>query len=144
MVIAGNTRYGRLIRVGQHTYEGERISAGGKFETRKFAGSELDVRKEWAEWRQRGVDAATIHVEKVQARQASRATAKEQEKEQTVTDKKQDRKTMYVLSFQGRTKKDVALFEDEEAAMKYAQALEAALDATGMEGSYHVDELPVW
>ena len=144
MVIAGNTRYGRLIRVGQHTYEGERVNAGGKFETRKFAGSELDVRREWAEWRQRGVDAATIHVEKVQARQASRATVKEQEKEQIVTDKKQERKTMYVLSFQGRTKKDVALFEDEEAAMKYAQALEAALDATGMEGSYHVDELPVW
>ena len=90
------------------------------------------------------MDAATLHVEKIQARQASRATTKEREKEQIVTDKKQERKTMYVLSFQGRTKKDVALFEDEEAAMKYAQALEAALDATGMEGSYHVDELPVW
>ena len=130
MVVAGNTRYGRLIRTGQHTFEGERINAGGKFDTRKFSGAAKDVQAEWA---------ATIHVEQVQARQAARAKVKEEKK---VTEAKQ--KVMYVLSFQGRQKKDVALFEDEEAAMRYAEALEAALDATGMEGSYHVDMLPVW
>ncbi len=139
MVVAGNTRYGRLIRTGQHTFEGERINAGGKFDTRKFSGAAKDVQAEWEAWRQKGIDAATIHVEKVQARQAARATVKEEKK---VTEAKQ--KVMYVLSFQGRQKKDVALFEDEEAAMRYAEALEAALDATGMEGSYHVDMLPVW
>lgn len=139
MVVAGNTRYGRLIRTGQHTFEGERINAGGKFDTRKFSGAAKDVQAEWEAWRQKGIDAATIHVEKVQARQAARATVKEEKK---VTEAKQ--KVMYVLSFQGRQKKDVALFEDEESAMRYAEALEAALDATGMEGSYHVDMLPVW
>lgn len=141
MVVAGNTRYGRLIKTGQHTYEGERINAGGKFETRKFSGSERDVHTEWADWRQKGVNAATLHIEKVQARQAEKAT-----KEEKVAETKKDAKkeTMFVLSFQGRQKKDVALFDDMEAAMKYAEALEVALDATGMEGSYHVDELPVW
>ena len=128
MVVAGNTRYGRLIRTGQHTFEGERINAGGKFDTRKFSGAAKDVQAEWEAWRQKGIDAATIHVEQVQARQAARATEREEKK---VTEAKQ--KVMYVLSFQGRQKKDVALFE-----------LEAALDASGMEGSYHVDMLPVW
>ena len=33
---------------------------------------------------------------------------------------------------------------DMDAALQYAQALEVALDATGMEGTYHVDNLPVW
>lgn len=141
VVVAGNTRYGRLIEVGAHTFEGERINAGGKFESRKFSGSQANVHEEWAEWRQRGIDAATLHIEKVQARQAEKAT-----KEEMVAESKKDAKraSMFVLSFQGRQKKDVALFEDMESAMKYAEALEVALDATGMEGSYHVDELPVW
>lgn len=140
MVVAGNTRYGRLIKTGQHTYEGERINAGGKFESRKFSGSEREVLTEWESWRQKGIDAATLHIEKVQARQAEKAT-----KEEKVAETKKDaKKVMFVLSFQGRQKKDVALFEDMEAAMKYAEALEVALDATGMEGSYHVYELPVW
>ena len=164
MVIAGNTRYGRLVRTGQHTYEGERINAGGKFEARKFSGSEKDVRERWQLWRQQGIDAAILYVENAMVRHAAEADAREamarhaaeadarEEKGEQVTknDKAQEAPSkqgpeMYVLTFHGqRTAKNVALFSDMDAALQYAQALEVALDATGMEGAYHVDTLPVW
>ena len=151
MVIAGNTRYGRLVRTGQHTYEGERINAGGKFEARKFSGSEKDVRERWQLWRQQGIDAAILYVENAMARHAAEADAREEKGEQvTKNDKAQEAPSkqgpeMYVLTFHGqRTAKNVALFSDMDAALQYAQALEVALDATGMEGAYHVDTLPVW
>ena len=151
MVIAGNTRYGRLVRTGQHTYEGERINAGGKFEARKFSGSEKDVRERWQLWRQQGIDAAILYVENAMARHAAEADAREEKGEQvTKNDKAQAAPSkqgpeMYVLTFHGqRTAKNVALFSDMGAALQYAQALEVALDATGMEGTYHVDSLPVW
>lgn len=151
MVIAGNTRYGRLVRTGQHTYEGERINAGGKFEARKFSGSEKDVRERWQLWRQQGIDAAILYVENAMARHAAEADAREEKGEQvTKNDSAQAAPSkqgpeMYVLTFHGqRTTKNVALFSDMDAALQYAQALEVALDATGMEGTYHVDNLPVW
>lgn len=52
---------------------------------------------------------------------------------------------VYVLKYMfGKTTKDIAVFESSEKAMDIAIALKAALDATGQDGDYTADELPVW
>lgn len=161
-VVAGNTRQGRLIATGTHSWEGERLVAGGKFETRKWeGGTRAQVRQEWLDWRAEGLAGATLHVDKVQARQAARATAAGMVKEDKVEEVKETTRAAetddkaagepgkacaYVLVYQAgpRTRRNVAVLDTFDAAAQMADALGVALEAQGMKGAYDVDELPVW
>ena len=53
--------------------------------------------------------------------------------------------TVYLLAFKGqRTSKPVAVYLDMGEAINTQDALTVALDVTGTEGEYTVEEIPVW
>ena len=146
--IAGNTRDGRLYTTRvPNRFEGERRTVGGRFETRLFSGKREQCRAEWEAWRDEALSAANIHVEpprKAQGKTETTETNTEVADMPKKAEKKEERR-MYVLTFRGqRSARDVALFEGEDAALRMAEALEVALDATSTEGGYEINELPIW
>lgn len=163
-VIAGNQRTGRLMAVGGGMYLGERLAKGGKFETRQFKGTRGNVMPEWEEWRDEVAEDAFIrrHVKKrdrggcgeaahVTVAEEAAVCAERGEAELAANGKAdvkaegRSQTFMYVLAFHGqRTSKAIAAFDRMEDAIDMSDALTVALDATGMEGKYVVDELPVW
>ena len=53
--------------------------------------------------------------------------------------------TVYLLAFKGqRTSKPVAVYFDMGEAINTQDALTVALDVTGTDGEYTVEEIPVW
>ena len=70
---------------------------------------------------------------------------KDEQMAQQQQQRKPAQRFMYLLAFQGqRSTKGIAVFESMEQAVDYSDALTVALDATGQEGKYVVDEIPVW
>lgn len=141
-VIEGNTRDGRLIKVGvakdktKQKYEGERIAKGGKFETREFIGKEVDVRRQWRTWQIDGRKQATITVDK--------AAGKPREGKQVAQTKQQPEK-IYVLAFVDAYEKrtDIGAYLDMDKAADMVDALTVAANATGQKGEYDVFQLEV-
>ena len=147
VIIDGNSRDGALFSTGNKTFLGTRRIRGGKFEERKFAGKEWQVKQEWREWRDETVKKESIIVECRQKKQPQKPKKEEVPVAMAVKEQptRQNEKSMFVLTFHGqRSTKNVALFDGEEAALRMASALTVALDASGMDGEYDVAELPVW
>lgn len=145
--VTGNTRTGRLFAIGGGQYLGERLVAGGRFETRRFTGGRKEARTAWEAWKAEASDGALIRCGRKPA--AAPAAETREERPMAATEKKGEarpaQRYVYLLAYQQqRTTKGVAVFERMEDAIDMSDALTVALDATGMEGKYTVDELPVW
>ena len=70
-VVEGNSRDGQLWALGTtNAYEGTRRVLGGKFETRRFFGSEREVRATWRAWRDEAREEASLVVRRGRGRQA--------------------------------------------------------------------------
>lgn len=166
-VVAGNQKSGRLMQVGGERYVGERMAKGGRLESKKFSGKRAAVLLKWQAWCEETADQAYIRCQRRHFGESfrqgladyktksirDRAPKKEVEQVATSTqpqkkepqERKQEQRFMYLLAFQQqRTTKGVAIFEHMEDAIDMSDALTVALDATGMEGKYIVEELPVW
>ena len=160
--MAGNTRDGRLFHLGGNRWLGERRGRGGRFDERRFEGDGKTVTTLWHAWRDEALRESTIVVGPARTRQdvapalgrlerphGAAGGERKMAERKAATDKVQDASSvperMFVLQFQGqRSRKDVALFASDDAALQMAEALTVALEAVGMEGEYSVDELPVW
>lgn len=143
--VAGNTRTGRLFHLGSGNWLGERIAKGGRFDTRKF----FDMNKHdaiiaWEEWRSEKEEEALIKLDrKRKAKEAG--TMPIEEKAKTATKVPAGTKKVSLLVFKGgRQQKVIAAYTDGDSALKMATALEAAAEATGLDGEYEVDEVPLW
>lgn len=150
------------MATGGYGYSGERLTKGGRFETKKFTGSRGKVLLEWAAWQEEVADEAFIRDHRAQVKQASddaiaevkverlRQRSEGKKKEDEVAQQKQEpqkkeQRFMYLLAFQGqRSSKGVAVFERMEDAIDMSDALTVALDANNIEGKYTVEELPIW
>lgn len=140
--IAGNTRDGRLMYLGGGMgFEGERRTKNGKFETKRFdTHNKGQALFEWNKWKQEVKATSTIEVAK-----PHKTEKKEVGKVATAKQATQKKDEAYVVAFIGqRSRKDVAIYFDMDAAAKMVDALSVALDATEMEGQYDVFKLPVW
>ena len=139
--IAGNSRDGKLWSTNiDRRYIGDRRVAGGKFETRWFNGTREVVIRNWQAWLDEGLREANMVVPATpRARKGDGQMAATQQAKQAIPTK------MYVITFRGqRSSKSIALYANEDAALRTATALTAALEVTGVDGEYDVTELPVW
>ena len=145
--IAGNERDGKLWSTGEpRRYVGDRRVAGGKFETRWFDGARDKVMDEWRQWVADGLREADMVITRVPPRQPRQ---QEHGKEAGMAQQQQTRheapKVMFVITYRGqRSSKSIALYASEDSALRMATALTAALEVTGVDGEYDVNELPVW
>lgn len=156
-IIAVNRKTGRLFCLGPNLFEGERLTKGGKWETRRFSEARNQALFDWHQWQKEVEQETFIQVSKTERPTAKRPTAKTKtvptrkapaKKESdmaTRTTNKREQKFVYLLSFQGqRSTKAVAVFQKMDSAIDMSDALTVALDVTGQEGKYVVDELPIW
>ena len=166
-VVAGNQKSGRLMHVGGEQYVGERMVKGGRFQSRKFSGRRAAVLLDWHAWQEETADQAYIRCrrqqlgemvrqeaaeakiqilkDKAPMKEVEQVTANAQQPKQGQKRRNTEQHFMYLLAFQQqRTTKGVAVYERMEDAIDMSDALTVALDATGMEGKYIVEELPIW
>lgn len=159
-VVSGNQKTGRLMQVGGEQYVGERMNKGGRLEEKKFQGRRAAVLISWQAWKEETADKAFIRSKRSQLReqfdqenaeimteilQEKSRSKKDEQMAQQQQQRKPAQRFMYLLAFQGqRSTKGIAVFESMEQAVDYSDALTVALDATGQEGKYVVDEIPVW
>lgn len=147
VVIDGNSRYGKLVALGNKQYAGTRLTKRGKFEERIFEGAERDVRLAWAEWSKETRKEAFIETATPQEPSDHRHV-EEKETQVTVAEKEtakaESRAKVYILRvISGRTSRNVAAFHTEDAAFNAAELLNDLSEATNGNMEYDVDELIV-
>lgn len=145
-VIAGSTKTGRLISVGPNTYIGERIGPRRTMESRRFYCKRSQIVERWKAWQEEAAPDAFISVKPERKPKPKQKPQPKKEEPQVPTPKQaQKPESVYLLAFKGqRTSKPVAVYFDMGEAINTQDALTVALDVTGTEGEYTVDEIPVW
>lgn len=133
-VMASNSG-GMLVRNdGTNTYEGT-ATLDGRVYSKKFrCTTREEAIARWEAW-QRG-----------KAEQGERRPPEERGDAEVAVEKsgKVPPKMAVIRFSNGRTHKIVAAFADSEKALRMASALDAALEVSGSDGKYDVDEVEVW
>lgn len=100
--------------------------------TTRFRGAKDDVIDRWLKWQRLTIE---------------QANEKERKKELAATSKEKvntNNKKIVVLVFtSGRTKKIVGAFADSQKALDMASALETALEVSGADGEYNIEEIAI-
>lgn len=147
-VIAGSTKTGRLIAVGPNMFIGERIGPKRAMESKRFNCKRSQIIERWQAWQEEAKQEAYISVKperKPAQPKVKPQPAKEQPAMPTPTKQASRPDAVYLLAFKGqRTSKPVAVYFDMGEAINTQDALTVALDVTGTDGEYTVDEIPVW
>ena len=145
-IIAGSTKTGRLIAVGPNTFIGERIGPRRTMESRRFYCKRSQIVERWKAWQEEAKQEAYISVTPERKPKPKQKPQPKKEEPQVPTPKQaQKPENVYLLAFKGqRTSKPVAVYFDMGEAINTQDALTVALDVTGTEGEYTVEEIPVW
>lgn len=146
VVIGGSTKTGRLISVGPNSFIGERIGPKRVMESKRFNCKRSQVFQRWQEWQEEAKSEAYITV-KPERKPRPKPQPQPKKEVSAMPSPKQVPKpeTVYLLAFKGqRTIKPVAVYLDMGEAINTQDALTVALDVTGTEGEYTVEEIPVW
>ena len=144
VVIGGNTKTGRLISVGPNTFIGERIGPKRVMESKRFNCKRSQVFQLWKEWQDEAKEAAYISV-KPERKPRPKPQPKKEVPAMPTPKQVAKPETVYLLAFKGqRTSKPVAVYFDMGEAINTQDALTVALDVTGTDGEYTVEEIPVW
>ena len=138
-IVAKNV-YGRLEHLKGSHYDGTFIGScvcERRESTQRFRGSKDDVMKRWLNWPRITVETA----EKKQAEKKEEKAMATASQQKAAAPKTQQ---LVVLVFvNGRTKKNIGAFTNQQKALDMASALETALEVSGAEGEYQLEEITI-
>ena len=137
-IVAGNSRDGRLIRIGPDHFEGTKRLPNGKLDRKKFRMQKADARRAWEEWRDEEPEERPAPPK--QERDVRFVDVKE--KQMATTTKKEAEEKVYALAIVGGA--PLYVFRSLDKAAAVCDALTQAAKASGFAAKYDVVEVKEW